>query len=141
LFSIFRKRRNKNEKSEITYISKNLENRREYFRVALNEKVLFRLDIAGNLTRWGECILVNISAGGAKILTNLDFPENVTVIVSFTIENQYTLSAEVVWKNKIHTIYQYGLKWCNINELRREKLLRELIRYYSEVELGNKKNK
>ncbi|GIM47281.1 hypothetical protein DNHGIG_28300 [Collibacillus ludicampi] len=141
MFSIFRKKRDINKKSEITSISENLENRREYFRVAINEKVLFRLDIAGNLTSWGECILVNISAGGAKVLTNLDFPENVRVIVSFSLENQYTLVAEVVWKNKIHTIYQYGLKWCNISEPVREKLLRELIRYYSQVELGKKKIK
>ncbi|UOF89065.1 PilZ domain-containing protein [Fodinisporobacter ferrooxydans] len=133
MFALFTK--NKKEENlqpmQLSNRENNFSNQREYFRLPMDKKCSIQLKI-GNLTSsWGECHLVNVSAGGAQIMAPYKFPvshSDILVRIQFDLVNQYTLESEIVWSNLVNNVYHYGLKWV-INDLNRENMEQELIHF------------
>lgn len=112
---------------------KHRDNRRLYFRIPLSKKIPVSVRMNGLLTSWSDedCQLVNLSAGGANIITSLNLPPShpdITIVLPLTLLHmEHTFEAKIVWKNEIRSLFQYGLQWFNMDPARREQLVRELM--------------
>ncbi|UOF88618.1 PilZ domain-containing protein [Fodinisporobacter ferrooxydans] len=107
------------------------QNRRRYFRVTIGRDTLFHLNVHRKKSSWGRCMLIDVSAGGAQIVTPLKFPINesdvfATIQISLH-ETSYTIDADIIWGKKSNRVYRYGLKWKTIDPEQQQDLLQKLL--------------
>ncbi|GGJ05968.1 hypothetical protein GCM10010885_13950 [Alicyclobacillus cellulosilyticus] len=117
-------------------------NRREFFRLSLLQDAAYRWVAKHRiLTDPLPCILIDISAGGARIATKTPLtlphplpdgvdPADVRVEVDVLLLQPWQLRATIVWEDlqPIEKLHRYGLAWDLVHPRQRDLLLRELMR-------------
>jgi hypothetical protein len=121
--------------------------RSEYFRYTFGEplKAGFRIMIAdkpGKESHLGECSIVDLSPGGAKLFTKFDIPlegEPVHIHTEFTLyETPIDVRGILVWKKPYSGGHLYGLDFDE-NHANEVLIVNELkLRRRSEKEVGKK---
>lgn len=93
--------------------SSHLLERRRYIRVTLNSSEWVSTDG----TKWHPCTIMDLSAGGAQILTTEIDPWAVSsVILKFHLIKKYELEASIVWHNAAAQHCQrIGLRWTSLS--------------------------
>ena len=79
-----------------------------------------------------EGTIVNLSASGLRLSCSVNYKMNTNLFIRFDIENrEYQLNAKIVYKELIpqkeRSIYHYGIKFIDIEEREREKIIQYLF--------------
>lgn len=79
-----------------------------------------------------EGTIVNLSASGLRLSCSVNYKMNTNLLIQFEIENrEYQLNAKIVYKELIpqkeRSIYHYGIKFIDIEEREREKIIQYLF--------------
>ena len=121
--------------------------RLEYFRYTFGKplEAKFRIIIAnsnGKESKMGDCSLVDLSPGGAKLFANFDIPlehDPVKIHLQFTLnETQIDASGPLVWKKPYQGGHLYGFDFEE-DEVREELIVAELkLLRKSEIEAKKK---
>lgn len=115
-----------------------IEQNRRYFRVVLIEQLscrakLLQVNDTKVITgKYLNCLIINLSGGGARLKTPVDLPFTVSYILgfSFQIEGEYfSLQGMIRWKKKLDPDYYYGVEFVDILEHDRERLIQCLNAY------------
>jgi c-di-GMP-binding flagellar brake protein YcgR len=107
------------------------EKQREHFRIKIDTVGLYRLKVGNKSTSWGECTIADISAGGSKIVNNLNLPDpnpKIILQLQFDLETRFLLDAVIVWASGNEGEYHYGLEWYNLSPLKLADLQQQLNR-------------
>lgn len=92
-------------------------NRHDYFRYTFKQPLpaTFRIrldDVGSKLSNEGECQLIDLSTGGAKIFSMLEFPDRAEPVIlhlRFQIyERPIEVPGKIIWKQAFSHGFQYG---------------------------------
>jgi len=89
-------------------------------------------DKSNPLKEASEGIIINLSAGGLRISCYEDYSKETILHIRFSIEkDEYQFRGKIVYKNIIplnnRSIYQYGIKFMDISENQRDKIIQYLF--------------
>lgn len=76
--------------------------------------------------------ILDLSAGGLRIQSKLDLPDDTKIFmeIAFEVEEElFEFSGHIIWKERAHHTFQYGLQFVGITELERERLVATLNQY------------
>lgn len=112
--------------------SSQLLERRRYIRVTLNSSEWVSTDEA----KWYPCTIMDLSAGGAQILTTDIDPWTVKILfLKFHLIKEYQLGASIVWHNAAaQSCQRIGLRWTNLSMGAVEILERDIMDAFNRLE-------
>jgi hypothetical protein len=114
-------------------------NKRQFFRVEFDDKPV-ELPCRWAICRVGERkvqelyvegIVLDLSAGGVRMQTELDLPirQGIELVVCFQLEGEeFRFMANILRKIDTRSNYEYACEWVDISEDERQKLLQILNR-------------
>ncbi|MDW0116978.1 PilZ domain-containing protein [Sporosarcina thermotolerans] len=116
--------------------------RHEYFRHTFDNPLsaTFRILVEGssNESNPGNCMLLDISTGGTKLISSLDIPTDtgpVRLRLNFVIyEANINVIGEIVWKRRGIDGIRYGIKF--IEDASTEKLILDELKLRRRTEIG-----
>ena len=120
--------------------------RTEYFRHTFGTPLdaAFRIMIAdgtGKESGLGECFLIDLSPGGAKMYSKFDIPfqsDSVHLHLEFTLyQVKIDVKGLVVWKKPYHGAYSYGLEFEE--DVQKEHLIVKELKLLRKSEIDEKK--
>lgn len=100
--------------------------RRNYVRVPVVKNVEYRRN---EEELWSKATILDLSGGGMKIKAAQEFKINEKLFIKIeTISEVFEITAEVKRSDKIKTYeYIYGLEFIDINENKRDKIVKEVF--------------
>lgn len=114
-------------------IQPELEQNRMFFRIDLFQETTVQLWFHGHpVTPDGDCTILDISAGGAKLATTFAMPvsdQQLMVVLGVSLIDKHILTAQIVWE-EVHEKdirYLYGVRWIGLDNKTQEALLHELM--------------
>ena len=98
--------------------------RRNSFRINFNNFLNGKAEILSinnkkiNINKYINLEILNISEGGLKTKTILDFPINIVIILELTfylIDRKFKLKGKIISKNKKGNFYEYGIQFIDVD--------------------------
>jgi len=130
--------------------------RRNSFRINFNDFLNGKAEILSinnkkiNINKFINLEILNISEGGLKTKTILDFPINIVIILElsfYLIDIKFKLKGIIKSKNKKGNFYEYGVQFIDVLESEKQLLVKCLFNYqikrvrikdyYDSVEINN----
>jgi c-di-GMP-binding flagellar brake protein YcgR len=134
----------------------NKKERRNSFRINFNNFLNGKAEILSindkkiNVNKIINLEILNISEGGLKTKTILDFPINIIIILELTfylIDRSFKLKGRIISKNKNGNSYEYGIQFIDVIESEKQLLVKYLFNYqikkvrikdyYNSIEINN----
>ena len=117
--------------------------RHEYFRHSFNTPLnaTFRILVGERATTSnpGNCMLLDISPGGSKIVTDFNIPTNqeaVSIMLSFTLfKIPIETEGHIVWKTESTGSFHYGIEFVDNSSL--AKLIVDELKLRRWAEIGS----
>lgn len=117
--------------------------RHEYFRHSFGTPLdaTFRIVVGEGATKSnpGDCLLLDISPGGTKIITDFDLPTEqgpVSLRLNFTLfETPIEIEGKIAWKKQSIDGFQYGIDFVEDPSI--EKLIVDELKLRRRTEVGS----
>lgn len=121
--------------------------RHEYFRHSFGTPLdaTFRIVVGESATKSnpGECLLLDISPGGSKIITDFDLPSEkgpISLWLHFTLfETPIEIEGEIAWKKQSVDGFQYGIDF--VEDASISKLIVDELKLRRRTEIGSTEEK
>jgi c-di-GMP-binding flagellar brake protein YcgR len=99
-------------------------------RLNIRVPVHIQANVAGQNQIWYECTIIDISIGGAKILTDaIDPSEEPQLTLRFRLGTEYQLTASIVWHRPAERSSHFiGVQWVNLSDSEQSQLILEIMR-------------
>lgn len=116
-------------------LERDQKNRRKYFRVNLPLPLSTQMTIISFRNQkvslgTAEVLVIDLSPGGLRFISHLQFPAQENIIYQFSSELNHTsfqVNGKIIWFEEIHPgIYEYGLEFI-ISEIERNKIVHLLF--------------
>jgi len=118
--------------------------RHEYFRHSFGTplEATFRLSVEGSMheSNPGKCLLLDISPGGSKIVSDFNLPNDgiaghMRIRLNFTLfETPMDIEGQIAWKKSLPEGFQYGIEFTEDPSL--AKLIVDELKLRRRTEIG-----